>query len=153
METLKISCRRDLFFEMEITVTHAALNPEIIISNVDDGNIIRELERQLVTRSKSILRKYVTVFKKSKGNFASPEERKMVEQLDALLLYLKRTMRLKTVQNAIQPQIAAVKMLIPFEQSRFYPSQCLKLEFLETVVLFDLDQAKNTIQANLKNLV
>ncbi|NET38411.1 MAG: hypothetical protein F6K19_41520 [Cyanothece sp. SIO1E1] len=153
MKTLKIGCRRDLFFETEITVTHAALNPDIIISNMDDGKTIRELERELVIRSKSILRKYVTVFKKSKGNFASPEERKMVDQLDTLLLYLKRTMRLKTAQDAILPQIPAAKMLIPFKKSRFYPSQCLKLEFLEAVVLFDLDQAKNTIQANLQNLV
>lgn len=150
MKTLIIHLESNLFGETEVHILHASLAHPMIVAYSDLDTTLRELERQLVIESKSVLKKYITVFKKSKGFYATPEENKAFESIKEFLPYLSRRMRLKTVQNAILLKLSMIKTLLPSSKSRFLPSQTAKIDFLEAMAAFDLDSAKKLIYRNIK---
>ncbi len=130
---MKIHYQESLLGETEILLPHEALDPAIIAVGADRYAAERELRRQLILRSKDIAHRYLALAKKSRGNYLKPELAKSLEQCYERLRKVRRNSKLEKAQEHLRLFLPDAAELLSHPKSRFYRSQCAKLDFLTQV--------------------
>lgn len=140
MKSIKVTYGKNLFGQFEVCLYHDVLKEPIGIAHNDPAEIRREVEQLLVITVKTLLAKYLTVVRKTKGNYLVGDDRQRLDDLNEVKSYFTRRMRLATVQRTLKAHLLNVSALLPGKRSRFYPSQLLKYEFFQAVCAFQLEQ-------------
>lgn len=130
---MKLHYQTSLLGETEILLPHAALDPTIIAVGADRYAAEKELRRQLILRSKDIAHRYLALAKKSRGNYLKPELANALEQSYDLLRKIRRNNKLERAQEYLRLLLPEAEKLLSHPKSRFYRSQCAKLDFLTQV--------------------
>jgi flagellin-specific chaperone FliS len=143
---MKTYYQASLLGEIEILLSHAALDPAIIAVGADRDGAEKELQRQLVLRSKNIAHRYLALAKKSRGNHLKPELEKSFEYCCERLRKVRRNSKLEKVQEQLHLLLPDAKKLMSHPKSRFYRSQCAKLDFLTQAA--DLEIGSDKSQEN-----
>ncbi|MCB1124137.1 MAG: hypothetical protein KJT03_21480 [Verrucomicrobiae bacterium] len=145
MKTLVLEVGRSLFDELEISIHHEGLPHPIQISAQDSEKLKRDLERQLVLSVKVTIRKFVTITRKSRSYYIPDEIKGKLEALEDCIGKLNSRTRLATLQLRIKPHLPEFEFLLPRRQSRLYPSQSKKAQFIQQLVEFRMDELESLI--------
>lgn len=140
MKTLTLEVGRSLFDELEVSVHHEGLPHPITVSGQDFEVLKRNLERQLVVTARIIIRKFITTVRKSRTHYIPEEVKVKLEALEGCIGKLNSRTRLATFQMRIQPNLPDLEFLLPRRRSRLYPSQMRKVNFIEHLVKFRLEE-------------
>lgn len=145
MKTLVLEVGRSLFDELEISVHHEGLPHPIQISAQDTEKLKRDLERQLVVSARVAIRKFVTITRKSRPYFVPDEINQKLEALEDCIGKINSRTRLATFQLRIKPLLPDLEFLLPRYQSRWYPSQSKKSQFIQQLVEFRMEELDSMI--------
>lgn len=140
MNTISIEVGRCLFGDLEVSVHHEALPHPISISGQDFEKLKRDLERQLVVTARIMIRKYITITRKSRPHYIPDEIRVKLEALEDCIGKINSRTRLATFQLRIKEHISNLEFLLPRRKSRLYPSQSKKSQFIQRLVEFRLGE-------------
>ncbi len=145
MKTLTLAVGHDLFGELEISVHHDGLPHPILISAEDFEKLKHGLERQLVVSARVAIRKFITITRKSRPYYLPDEIKQKLESLEDCIEKINSRTRLATFQFRIKPHLTSLEFLLPRPQSRLYPSQRDKAQFIQQLVEFRLDELDSLI--------
>lgn len=147
MKTFNSEVRRCLFGELQVLIHHEALPYPITVSGQDFEKLKRDLERQLVVSARIMIRKFITITRKSRPHYVPDEIKEKLEPLEDCIGKINSRTRLATFQLRIKPHIPDLEFLLPRRQSRLYPSQSKKTQFIQQLIEFRMEELDSIINA------
>jgi hypothetical protein len=133
-----------IFHETVITVHHAALDKPVEIMHPDPVKAEEEARRILILLSKTLIYKFQTVSRRSRGNMLNIDQQRAYDQLNYLRKYIRRDTPFTTFQDKMSDAYTLMGDLLPQQTARTYASQAAKMDFIDQVAIISVEDFKQS---------